>query len=149
MIQKGEAYIPKALKRKIRTDCARVGMCICNKRPLVDCFLSLRHKLHIGLAPKGPLRSTYELGSLILKFEPATDQATDIVWAAMPTTNLTTMLGSVMLLDPDEDDTWARVQLESGLVALQIKHDDAELGCRRTFLFLDSFDLHNAWKVGN
>jgi hypothetical protein len=114
-------------------------MCVCKRPKLVGFFEAWRKVLKAGLTKGSALRAAYDAGTLVLQFR---FQSTSL-WCAMPSINLTTLIGSFLKLCPDSDDAFARMAAEIGNMALEIDFDgsDRGLGCASVLQEFSVWDL--------
>jgi hypothetical protein len=142
--------IPPPLKsdKKDGKLCRRAGICVCNNPSLVKLHQKWSRTLRVQLAKGMPGNKAYSRGGLVLEFFPTGRPDNASTWCAMPAINLTTLVGSVMLLQELSCDlAFVRAALEDGKRVLGPLTDDPDLGCRLLFQFLSMFDKKQPWSL--
>ena len=116
----------------METKCYKVGMCICS-----DSSAKLRAIVHQwqlvargALDKKGAVRELYNQGAALMQIE----SSATTLWFCLGSLNLTSLEGSLMLLELLDDPLTQRLAQVAGAVALQLMTDSETVGCMSLYI---------------
>ena len=126
------------IKKKATYKCREFQMCVCGKDQLVSFAYTWQKTVRPFLRPSMQLRAVYDRGGLVFQF---CSLGQHPLWMAMPTINLTTLVGTVLQLqEVDLSDMAARMCREQGFCLLEMLVEHLTLGSYILHKFMDMFD---------